>query len=1552
MVQENVVEALILLSKAEDKATRLNCVTAFMNLSHVCELRQVIVQQGAVKMVSEIATDTDDRTLRTACAITLSNLCCLDGEEETLVEDGVIGALSMLINEHPRVSGICLGALFNLTCVHEPYQKIETVVKIFLTLAASGSSAATPTFVERSELIAKALCNLSNFKKVRPRLLEEGVVNAISSLLHGSNGSVPHMVAYVLLNLSAIRACRAEMVAKGCMTTLVALTAAASEYDTKVLIGSILWNLSKDASNRLQMVVEGVLLLLQQLIVCANTLYNISSSEETRGKMVERDAVSVIDALSKKSKDGEAKRMCTLSLCNLLSVQQAAADIVGYGAINALVDLSVEPGQPLETRHLFAKALHGLCEQPSTREAAVSAGIVSAIVTLSGVESTEVTDQRRILLGELRARCTAALACLAADDRFASSVSNITVVQCITKILVLERANVAIERFCCSCLSLLCRDEKCSLMMTDVGAIEVVLATCTESRDLETKASCCHVLASMSCHPSCCMALVRMGIISVLATLAKLKGDTGVQRCCAITLANLSNEPEIRSLLVSAGTVSILSVLSNSYSEESQRDCAKILCNLSNIHGKETHLVDEGSINVLMMISMVRALNINTKESCIRAMFNLLNSQTMKPIVQEGLVKILPALSALESKTASEISTMLFCKLLEHDIGRNALCSEKPALKALFTLMERIDHEENVIHIHEDLLVELVYHENSRVPSVRAGIIDAVHKIAMRLPAGGSMDDMTKSCTGKKLALVLFSLSTFDDTRLAVASSSGLATLGTFLKLHKPRKDCDQATCALYAVSTFCWLAWHDPTRSRLDHPEISTSLVGVLGIAAASNQSPGLRYPFDSVRCCILTLCCLAQTPDHVDVMLNDHLVDSLNGIFDPSKTRYSVRAREDSQLVALTCNLLRQLSHAPRFAKQAASIETNSQIVTLFCTLATLVSKHRDAESALDCAEVLCSIAFIEGKKRQGGTFAKPIFVDALQPPGRLVKSDVLAAIKLLVCDNNLLETRWRCTASLWALSTVPEYRHQLVMLGCTSILVGETARPEIAASANSLKSCAGTLSNLTNVVPELADRNAAKMVSEDAVPALIALARMASDNIRDYCTSALSNLSSQSPKVESGAVSALLNLSLRSQASPSTPPPVSPTLGGMSEVIIPQDVFRPPLVYGARYKSFSSLPHFEVQVPRDDSLFSRKFECNLPASTPPPPHLPTIPPENEVGGVGHDNGVKKHDDQVKRKASLLAELGQIKSATDSDGHTYYPKIDSTESRLLLDTDEDGNPIEGGKHGLTSQDLHGMHDEHRDVDVSEQDDSPGQLKKVISGSSLPRVITRKTAGQSGKKLKDLKDHRSRSEKRLDVVGSSHMIMSPEDCSTPELESPMASANLSVLNVPSLRRGMTLGKSSSKLFSDISTSDASTAKGGMLTPELERDQENSKPTESTGAPFANDQDAVRSNGQSTIAAAAAAALLYSFGQPEATATAELSNAAVVARSVKSKKAAPKSSARESTTNTKQKKSRNLSNKSSPPKIVEKKDVSSSTSTYSDSVEDFQAQAKRLGLWN
>lgn len=1577
MVREGVVEALIVLCRAHDSVTRLHCVTALMNLSHVVELRRVIVRQGAVKTIAEIVDESEDRTLRTACAITLCNLCCLEGDEEALVEDGAVSALSVLIAEQPKVAWLCRSALFNLTCVREPYQKIENVVKMFITLTSSsgggGSSAASSSSTSSSftaadcdEVTAKALCNLSNFKRIRLRLMEEGVLGTIASLIHVNAPAIQEMLAYVLLNLSALKACRSEMVAKGCMGTLVVLTGATSVAAAKLLIASTLFNLSKEPGNRLRMVFEGLLLLVNELsrssvgypggealrTVCARTLYNMSCSDDTRVKLVERDGVSVLSSLSRRTSDRDAKRMCTLALCNLLGVQQAAADIMNAGAITALIQLSMTPDQPLETKRLFSKALHGLCEQRETRDAVTRAGVIPAILYLSSIgdEDDGETERERDgpgagtarpetglltmssvrsagLVSEIRARCTAALACLAADDALAVHVRNAQVVRCVTRILVLERTHVGIERFCGACLSLLCRDEECAQLMADDGAVQVVLATCVETQDIETKASCCNVLASMSCHPGCCAALARMGVVSVLATLAKIKEDKGVQRCCAVTLANLSAEPSIRSVLVAAGIVGTIVRLSNTYSEESQRDCAKVLCNLSCVPGTEAMLVRDGAISVLMMIGMVRAVNASTKATCARALFNLLNAETIKAMVQDGLVKVLPAFVALATDAAAttsstsccEVVAMLFLKLVEHPVGRNALCIERSAIQALFALMDRASGSSAPVQrLFESLLCELVYYENSRLPSVTAGIIDALHKTTMR---GRSVvvgpDAAVMSCPAKRLALVLFTLSKSDATRVAVASSASLATLTEFLKRHVPTPACANAECVLYAVSTLCVLAWHSDTCGRLENSEISSVLVRLLTPAESAMTTQTLSssgtndYSARVIKTALLTLCCISQSQELLQAMLRGGIVDALYAILGRDLPLFGLVNAElarDSDFLALTSTLCRQLSHTPQLSAMAGT--RGSHVIPLLCTLVALVAEN-DPESSLDCADALCSVTFATVKMSPSSSSSLTSIGGSSDPVASLASSNVVGAINTLLSDAQLPETRWRCAASLWAMSFLPAYRSRLVALGCTRILVRESYRSDASASLSILQCCAGALCNFTLVTGDTSavSANAATMVAEDAVPALLQLSKLENAEVREHCTLALTNLSGQSPKVEAGAVSALLSLSLH----------VGSTHHRLGSAATPQisALCQPPIVCGERHKQFSTLPEFAMQIERDERVSERKYEADLAASTPPPPHLPTIPVELDDSSSNGGSGNAKHqqggggnaidDDEMRPQSTDTADHASSRDECCLHGPRValeaksFPKVDPSESRLLGGSadaddgsDDSGDPVavdgvSGSARNGAADDLEEAQRARRNGgeggvggsdpdDAAEQGETVGQLRKgatLLKGGSgyslspLARVVVRKTqAAQIAKKLKDLRVRRSEG-------GGGFASSSPSLVSLSSSSSNVALGAVSLANRSS-SRGL------------IQTTTEKSGQGVDETQPCKLVGDAFSASRSRVESQANDATPLsRPDGMSAIAAAAAAARLY--GLPA-------SSSASVAPDGRSKKRAEKPS--------------------------------------------------------
>src|SRR5690606_14404694 len=109
------------------------------------------------------------------------NLTNVDGEEAKLVEDGLVNIVMVLMAAQPALSLVCARALYNLTCVDTSYPLIERIVRCLVTVAV----AALP---DVKHACVAALCNLSDLKSIRGRMVEEGVIAVVTTTIRSSEG--------------------------------------------------------------------------------------------------------------------------------------------------------------------------------------------------------------------------------------------------------------------------------------------------------------------------------------------------------------------------------------------------------------------------------------------------------------------------------------------------------------------------------------------------------------------------------------------------------------------------------------------------------------------------------------------------------------------------------------------------------------------------------------------------------------------------------------------------------------------------------------------------------------------------------------------------------------------------------------------------------------------------------------------------------------------------------------------------------------------------------------------------------------------------------------------------------------------------------------------------------------------------------------------------------------------------------------------------------------------------------------------------------------------
>jgi hypothetical protein len=714
MVEEGAVNALMELAEVEDKKVRTYCATALRNLSAVPGLRGRIVELSAVHSIVELC-NPNDQTLSSTdinkdCVAGLCHLSCLQSEEARLVEDGAVVTLILLMGEDEELAPICSQALFNLTCVKNVYDRIERVVKAIVQLGLSAQSSS----IGVKQMCVKALTNLSNIWRCHHRMVEEGVVHVIKLLHRGTDNETRRLCAGVIRNIADARAGRSELIKKNCVPVLVTL-ADTRHDETQHACAAALSKLVCNADNRVRVVEEGAISALSTITkaalampgsdtgrLCASTLLVLTFDENSKSLAVDRGAVPVLVQLAKSS-DAPTRKSCILGLCALLDVAESAPYIMEQGAVSAMVQLTadgteadrgacvgvlfnlscstvtgkilVEKGflpallnickaNAEGTRNLAAASLCNLCNNDGNLEGMVQAGVVPALVDLMYRPSTEdlAADKqeddaeaaRREAAGEPPAPGPDA----DAPDEGAGPGKEFKV------------RNFDCVHFCTMALMMLSVDKPNAAEIVEDKAVVVKLCRfatlVSRVHSLEAgrpdgsswdipRAAMCAVISNLTQIEAARAMLSDFQAIQSVVRLAQLGSiDASTRHRCALTFCNLSCNEAIRAKMVDEAVVVELSKLSNSYSEENQEDCSKAFCNLSCHEGTESQMVREGAVAAIMMIAMVRAVTPRTKQTCAKALLNLLTEQSLELMVEEGLVQALTSLAKLEDTQLEE----------------------------------------------------------------------------------------------------------------------------------------------------------------------------------------------------------------------------------------------------------------------------------------------------------------------------------------------------------------------------------------------------------------------------------------------------------------------------------------------------------------------------------------------------------------------------------------------------------------------------------------------------------------------------------------------------------------------------------------------------------------------------------------------------------------------------------------------------------------------------------------------------------------------------------
>ena len=817
LAEEGAVNAIITLAKEPNLRISFFCAGAFRFMSESLIIATLMIDEGnAISTISDmIKNGQSDDVIVGNLTIALVNLTRVNGKEGQTVEAMLHQALMFVLQGFPDLSSTCARGLYNLTCVDATYPLIEKVIRALIQLSSSTNTANV------KHVCAAALCNLADLKSVRLRLVEEGVISIIGLLVKNAETRTRRVCAVILQNLSAAKSCRVEMVSRSAVQAAHLLS---SDSDPIILrcIGLTLSRLAIDHNNSTRIIHELGIAALCNIAVKFPTVAGISQPVSTafqllssnagvRLTIVQEGSVAAIASLMKNSQDIYTLQHCLLALCNLLYEHDNHLSIVQQGLIVTMITLSSHENDTL--RDLTSLAFLNLSYADDSRKHAVNAGGVVAIIGLTRGKSN-VTKRR----------CAAALCNLSSQSTVMDRMVADGVIPCLVKLVTSN--DLETVRYACAALCRLCATKENGQLIMFSGAVPNLVQGAIKG-DAGTQQYCGAVLSSLSSYESCRVQLFDTGIISALRTLAALNDDVTKQRCLS-AFANLSCEESIQLKMVEQGVVSIISDLADSYQEITFMYCAQALCNLACNDEARLQVASEGGVRAMMMISMVRSVDMRTKQLCITALSNLLDDSTIQYLLGEGIVGSIANLSKMDNPKTLHLCAILFNQLTFYPEACLKIAERYVPLSTIFSMVHAANVETRIVAARTTC--NLLFSKEVRDKAIEAGALGA-------LQAGieSGNEDAASHClralfsSSKDLKILIFIAQT--TIPLAVCSFA--------IKYSDEKHD--------IALKILSLLSWHIESRKYIQNKAFATILIklAITNLQRSSYQNLALVFRY-----------------------------------------------------------------------------------------------------------------------------------------------------------------------------------------------------------------------------------------------------------------------------------------------------------------------------------------------------------------------------------------------------------------------------------------------------------------------------------------------------------------------------------------------------------------------------------------------------------------------------------------------------------------------------------------------------------------------------------
>ena len=800
LAQEGGVRAIMQLIGESSAKIRRFCAAAFRFMSEDPILSISMIEEGAVSAIADVVKLPVDEFSATNLAVALVNLTRINGREATLVEGSMVLCLHQLVINCPDLAPLCARGLYNLTCVDGMYPLMERLIRTIISISSNSSSSV-------KHICAAALCNVSDLKLMRPRLIEEGIIAVLSAVARHSPTRTRRVCAVILQNLSATKSCRVEMVVRSSVHVAHSLS---SDKDPIILrcVGLTLARLSTEPANAHRIVQEYGVAALINIAMKFSSVPGISQPVSTalqllsqhpsiRTAIVSEGCVTSIAQLLQGSHDSFTQQNSLFALANLLTEPENHLPIVQQGLILTLVQIAASSDDTL--RDLCALAFFNMSCSDESHKHIVNAGAIDSLIKLSKLNQT-ATKQR----------CAAALCNVSAYEPGMARMVSDGIIPALVDLL--SEADSLTIHYSCAALCRLCTSQENTEIINNCGGVPRLVEG-TLRGDNTTKQFCGAVLSALSYYDSCKSPLCDFGAIAALKSLASLNDDISHQRCL-VAFANISCEPTVRTRMVQEGVVSVTaSLIGNSYQEKNYICCAKALCNLACAEETRLEVAKQGGVHALLMISMVHSVDRQTKLLCVLALCNLLDANTVEFMLEEGISTSVANLAKIGDERILNLCAKIFNYLTRFQSGMEKMAERTSLTYSAISNMIDAENQETKM-LGSRTIANLVLCQNKTVSKV--------------LIEGGAFEPLIKGCVQDNLSAAFQCIAAIFS---ACSNPSFLFKLGqlnapkTLLEVANSGVHREKAVYVLIA-KTLAMLAIDVGSRPSLCHDSVVVSLL------------------------------------------------------------------------------------------------------------------------------------------------------------------------------------------------------------------------------------------------------------------------------------------------------------------------------------------------------------------------------------------------------------------------------------------------------------------------------------------------------------------------------------------------------------------------------------------------------------------------------------------------------------------------------------------------------------------------------------------------------